>query len=138
MVKGLKSLERKLTRKIPKAINKHLRVALAVFADKIVATAEGFVQERTGRLKNSIGWVWGDKIPDGAISLGTVSKSKGSDLFITVFVGDKDAFYVFFLEFGTSKSPAFPFFFPAYRLQKRAGKSGITRALKRGLREGSR
>tara|TARA_R110002012_G_scaffold101777_4_gene241147 strand:- start:1426 stop:1839 length:414 start_codon:yes stop_codon:yes gene_type:complete len=137
MVQGLKSLERKLNREIPRAVKKNLRTALAVFADKVVATAEGLVPERTGELKNSIGWVWGDKAPKGSISLGQV-KGGDPDLTITVFAGNSEAFQARWVEFGTKLASAHPYFFPAYRLQRRAGKSRITRAIKKGLKEGAR
>ena len=138
MVQGLKSLERKLNVKIPMAVERHLKQALAVVADKIVATAESFVPENSGDLKNSIGWVWGADIPDGAISLGSVSSGGRDELVITVFAGNSDAFYARWVEFGTSIAGASPFFYPAYRLSARSGKARISRAIKKGLKEGSR
>lgn len=141
MVKGLKSLDRKLTRTIPQAVRKHTRSAMAVWADKFVASAEAFVPEDQGDLFASIGWVWGTEIPDGAVSVGTI-QGDSSEFVITVFAGKTnesgEAFYARWVEFGTKDNPPQPFFFPAYRLHRRAGKARVTRAIRRGLKEGSR
>lgn len=48
----------------------------------------------------------------------------------------KKAWYVRFVEFGTSTgSPAQPFFFPTYRRLKRRIRSRLTRALRRAAKE---
>ena len=162
MVKNLKSLERKLRLKIPRAVERQLRQQMAVAADRIVQTAQGLVPQRHGDLKNSIGWVWGNDAPKGSISLGSLfgSGSGDSDLVITIFAGDDEAFYARWVEFGTQPhsttsgadisrnkrqsnrvhggTPPQPFFFPAYRLNRRSAKSRISRAIKKGLAEGSR
>lgn len=137
MVEGLRSLDRKLRRAIPNRVAKNIKVQMAVAADKIVATAEGLVSEKTGDLKNSIGWVWGTDIPDGAISLGSVGPND-SEFVITVFAGNSDAFYARWVEFGTQNASPHPYFFPAYRLNKRGTRTRINRAIRKGLLEGSR
>lgn len=161
MVRNLRAFERKMNVSIPQAVDRHLRQQMAVGADKVVATAEAFVSERYGDLKNSIGWVWGTNIPKGAIAIGSVTSGGDDDLLITIFAGNDDAFYARWVEFGTKPhslsggsdssrgkkqdggaqhpgASAHPFFFPAYRLNKRSIKSGMTRAIKKGLKEGSR
>ena len=149
MVKGLRSLERKLLYKIPKAVERHLKQALAVFADQIVASAEAFVGEDEGDLKNSIGWVWGKEVPAGTTAIGGISsRTDDDDLVVTVFAGDSSTIVTNKSgkrfqnarnqEYGTTNMKANPFFFVAYRLNKRRGKSRITRAITKGLKEGSR
>lgn len=137
MVKGLRALERKMNFTVPQAVKRNLKQQMAVAADKIVATAEAFVPEKTGDLKNSIGWVWGTDIPDGAISIGSILPGGDADLIITIFSGNTDAFYARLVEFGTQAAAAHPYFFPAYRLNKRATRARISRAIKKGLKEGS-
>ncbi len=150
MVEGLRALRRKFKVTIPRAVERHLKQAMEVFADKVVASAESFVPEKEGDLKNSIGWVWGTNIPSGAISLGGVSPGGNDRLVITIFAGDESTMVsvrpdsdfklqnALMQEFGTENMPANPFFFVSYRLNKRGGLSGMTRAMKRGIKEGSR
>jgi HK97 gp10 family phage protein len=55
-----------------------------------------------------------------------------------VSAGAKDAKgrdYAAWVEFGTSKNEAAPFFWPAYRLGRRKYKSRMTRAAKKALQE---
>ena len=47
---------------------------------------------------------------------------------ITIYAGDDKAFYARFVEFGTVKMKAIPFFFPAYRTNKKRAKSRVRRA----------
>ncbi|MBL4761715.1 MAG: HK97 gp10 family phage protein [Gammaproteobacteria bacterium] len=126
-----------MTLTIPKEVRKEAKVALAIWADKIVASAEDNVPQKTGALHNSIGWVWGNKAPKGAMVIGSVN-SDDPDLTITVFAGDDEAFYARLIEFGSRTRAAHPYFFPAYRLQKKGGKSRLTRAIKKGIKKGVR
>ena len=138
MVEGLSSLTRKMNYTIPNRVKANVRVALQIYAEKVVDSAEAFVSERTGGLKNSIGWVWGNEAPKGSISLGGVRSGSDPDLTITIFAGNADAYYARWVEFGTKIQSAHPYFFPAFRLNKRAGKARVTRAIRKGLKEGSR
>lgn len=137
MVKGLKSLQRKLAVTIPARVKKLTRSALAVWADKTVASAEAFAPELTGSLVNSIGWVWGNTPPKGSISIGTIDGGD-PDLTITIFAGDDESYYARWQEFGTVNMAANPFFFPAVRLNARAGRARVRRAIRQGIKEGAR
>ncbi len=136
MVEGLNQLSLKLKRVIPNAVEGELRRELAKHAEKIVATAKSLAPFKSGDLKDSIGWVFGTQIPDGAFALGEV-RGGNSSLVVTIYAGSEDAFYVFFQEFGTRERSANPFFFPAYRLHRRAARTGMTKAIKRGLQKGA-
>lgn len=144
MVQGLDRLRRKLTVTIPDRVRQRTRAAMEKGANEIVALAKSLVPVDTGALRDSIGWTWGDA-PDGSITLGHMKESKDSDEVITIYagtrnknLGDKDAFYARFVEFGTQKMAPHPFFYPAYRTLKRRVKNRITREIKKGIREGAK
>lgn len=144
MVLGLKSLNRKLTKTIPDRVRMRTRAALEKGADEIVAMAKALVPVDSGALRDSIGWTWGDA-PEGSITLGNVRASKDGDEVITIYagtrnknLGDKDAFYVRFVEFGTQKMPPHPFFYPSYRTLKRRVKGRVTREMRKAIKEGSK
>lgn len=116
-------LNRKLAA-LPAAVKVEIRPALEKSADEIAALARRLVPVDSGDLRDSIGWTWGTA-PRGAISLGTV---KAGDLTITVYAGNSEAFYARWVEFGTVKTSAQPFFYPAYRAMRKRAKSRIKRA----------
>ena len=133
MVKGLRSLERKLTVTIPRKVEAELRKTMARQANKIVAMMQSLAPFKDGDLEASIGWVWGTTIPDGAIPFGGVGGSE-NDIVITIYAGSKEAYYALFQEFGTQDMAANPYFFPSWRYHKRGTKSAMARAIGRGLK----
>jgi len=133
-VVGSRALEQKLVQ-VRKRARNELRSAMAVSADKLVDQMERLAPERTGELLNSIGWVWGEDIPKGAFTIGSLLGRNGNDFVITIFAGNEDAFYARWQEFGTVKMKASPFFFVSYRLQKRAIKSRMTRAINKAVKK---
>lgn len=144
MVQGLKSLNRKLTKTIPERVRVKTRAALEKGAEEIVAMMKSLVPVDSGALRDSIGWTWG-AAPEGSITLGTVRQSKDGDEAITIYagtrnknLGDKDAFYVRFVEFGTQNMSPSPFFYPAYRTLKRRVKGRVTREMKKAIKEGTK
>ena len=148
MVKGLKRLQRQMTRTIPRAVVAATIKAMEKSADEIVASMKGFVPVDDGDLRDSIGWTWGEP-PQGAVIVSKSSATPGSGLRITIFAGNQDAFYARFVEFGTAPhvagrdgvahpgAGAHPFFFPGYRLNKKRAKSRITRTMRKAIREGA-
>lgn len=148
MVQGLRSLQNKLTRKIPDAVRRATIEVLEQNADEIVAYMKSLAPVDSGGLRASIGWTWGSA-PAGAMVVGTVAPSKGDTLRITIFAGgtsetkrpNKSGF-VFDVarlqEFGTADMPPSPFFFPAYRAKKSKAKSRVTRRLRKAIRSGAK
>ena len=136
MVEGLDRLKRKMTVSIPRHVRAATRAAMEKSANEIVASARTFAPVDTGDLRDSIGWTWGDA-PKGALTLAS-SRPVGDGERITIYAGGGDAFYARFQEFGTQAMPASPFFFPAYRLNRKRAKGRITRAMKKAIREGAR
>ncbi len=88
----------------------------------------------TGRLGASIGWTWGDA-PKGTMTLGTVGGREYGSLRITIYAGGDEAFYARFQEFGTANMVANPFFYPVWRAKKKKVKAGMSRALRKGIRQ---
>jgi len=156
----LTALDRKLKR-LPDAAREEMREAIGKAADEIVAMAKSLVPAGSGgragskkasahgALRDSIGWTWG-RPPRGSITLGKVAASQlATDLTATIFAGNNEAFYARWAEFGTAphtvggkfagaKHPgttAQPFFYPAYRAnRKTAGRlirAGQRRAAKK-------
>ncbi|MCO5156111.1 MAG: HK97 gp10 family phage protein [Aquamicrobium sp.] len=111
-VKGVKGLGRAfrnatgmVSEKIDKAVEKN--------ATEMVGTAKALVPENTGALKESIGK---EKVTNGW----------------KVEATDEAAPYV---EFGTRKMDPQPFFFPAYRLNKKRFNGRVKRAAKAAIKE---
>ncbi|MFC7399587.1 HK97-gp10 family putative phage morphogenesis protein [Chelatococcus sp. GCM10030263] len=124
-VAGLDRLRRKLA-VLPDAAKDEIRKALVAGAEEIVALAKSLVPVESGGLRNSIGWTWGDA-PKGSIALASAGTG---DLRITVYAGNDHAYYARWVEFGTVKMAAKPYFFPAYRSLRRRVRSRITRGVK--------
>lgn len=138
---GLARLHRKLQR-MPEVAKQRIRVTMEQSADEIVAMAKNLAPEKSGALRDSIGWTWG-KVPQGAMTLGKVaSASLAGDLTITIYagtrdkkLGDRDAFYARFVEFGTQNMAARSFFFPSYRANKKRARSRVRRSVTKAAKE---
>jgi len=116
-------LNRKLAA-LPEVAKEEIRKAIAASAREIADLAESLVPKDSGRLAGSIGWTFGDP-PKGARILAT---GKTGDMTATVYAGDSDAYYARWIEFGTQKMAAHPFFFVSYRALRKRAKSRIKRA----------
>lgn len=137
---GLKSLHQKLE-KMKRLAKLKVRLAMEESADEIVRMAKGLAPVDSGALRDSIGWTWG-AAPSGSMTLTTLARSGESDLRITIYagtrdkkLGDADAFYASWVEFGTQHMQAHPFFFPAYRANKKRARSRISRAINKAVKE---
>lgn len=145
MVIGLKSLERKLTRHIPRKVREATRVAMEKGAGEIVALMKSLVPRDEGKLAASIGWTWGT-VPEGALAIASQTSDLGET--ITIYAGDRSTIvtnsrgYEFqnaiLQEFGTQDMTPNPYFFPAFRTLRKRAASRITRAMKKAIREGAR
>jgi len=125
---GLAKLQEKLNR-MPQIAKDQIKQALEASADEIVEMAKRLVPVDKGALRDSIGWTWG-KVPKGAITLGKVAEaSLAGDLTITIYAGNSDAFHARWVEFGTQKMKAQPYFYPAYRATKKRAKSRVRRSV---------
>lgn len=136
MVKGIDRLHAKMARIKPR-LEAALRVTLENEARQLVAQMKSVVPVDEGDLRESINHTFG-QAPKGSVTIGTVSDDPNSGLRITIYaggeVGSADAFYARFVEFGTRKMVARPFFFPVYRANKRRVRAAITRAVNKEIK----
>nr|WP_278377190.1 HK97-gp10 family putative phage morphogenesis protein [Brucella anthropi] len=129
---GLESLKRKLLA-IPEQAKAEIRKAMETSAEEIVRFAKSLAPVDTGDLQMSISWTWGDA-PDGTMILGRVVGDK-NDLVITIYAGGSEAYWARWVEFGTSKMKAQPFFLPAYRANRKRVRGRITRGINKAAKK---
>jgi HK97 gp10 family phage protein len=154
MVTGVKELEKKLTKVFPELVEKRVREAMEKAANQVVSQMKtrapvyvGDEVTRTdkrhkgqpvipGALRDSIAWTWGDA-PKGTVSLGSVQTglNKEGTTKLTIYAGNKQAFYARWVEFGTRKWKGNPFFFSTWRDNKRKVKGQLTRAIRKAIKE---
>lgn len=129
---GMERVRRNIS-DVKEAAQKAAADAMERGANEVVDTAKSFVPYRDGALRRSIGWTWGNA-PAGSISIGTIRGRQYSALRITIYAGNKEAFYARFQEFGTVKMAANPFFFVAWRINRRRIKSRVTRETNKAIK----
>ena len=138
---GLAKLHKKLQR-MPDVAKARIRTAMEQGANEIVAMMRNLVPVDSGALRDSIGWTWG-KAPQGAMTIGKMAASNlAGDLTITIYagtrdkkLGDTDAYYARFVEFGTKNMAASPYFYVSYRANKKKVRSRIRRATTAAAKE---
>jgi HK97 gp10 family phage protein len=142
----LNRLKRKLAQ-LPREVTKGIRLALEESANEIVALAKSLVPEDSGALRDSIGWTWGQP-PKGSMVLLKTRASLKLDLTLTIYAGNDEAYYARWVEFATkshvnrglfagSQHPgtaAQPFFYPAYRANRKPAKAKIRRAVRKAVK----
>jgi HK97 gp10 family phage protein len=112
-VQGLDRLKAKLAA-MPEVAKQEIMSALDKGADELVAMQKRLVPVDDGDLRDSI------------------EKTEGRhELAITVQAGGPEAIHARWVEFGTSKTSAKPFFYPSYRAIRRRIRSRVTRATKK-------
>lgn len=160
-IQNLERFKRKLAA-MPQAARQEIHDALQSSAEEITDLMKRSAPVKSGALKRSIGYTFGDYTPDNANVRGMAGAGRGGhDLSVTIHAGDKDAYYAAFVEFGTQKhkieaknAPALhlngdvfveevnhpggtarPFFFPSWRIGKKKAKSRITRATNKAAKK---
>jgi HK97 gp10 family phage protein len=96
---------------MPAHVKREMRVALDKSADELVAMQQRLVPVDTGALRESI------RKRDGE-----------HELEIKVTAGDRKAYYAAIVEFGDHDTAAQPYFFVAYRTQKKRIRGRASRA----------
>jgi HK97 gp10 family phage protein len=150
---GLSRFQKRM-RAIPQAVKDAVRPAMEKSAAEIVATAKALCPVDEGDLRNSIGWTWG-AAPQGSIVL---ASSTAGEMTITIYAGNDEAFWARWVEFGTqaavaggrvsgrgdktrtslrthSGTAAQPFFYPAFRLNKKRASGRIKRAVRKAVKD---
>ena len=111
---------RRRMKAISPAVRKALKAQNAQNAADLVDTMKGFAPVQEGALVSSI------KHQDVSDSTRLTQK---------VSAGARDAPYAAWVEFGTSKNEANPFFWVGYRLLRRRMKSRMSKAAKKAVQE---
>ena len=142
-VRGKDELFAKLKRLAPQA-QKELEVSNGKKAHEMVSLARGFVPVKTGKLRDSI-----EATPPGGTppdySQGSRTVPEGAFM---VTAGNAKVRYAHLVEFGSRPhinegqfagtqnpgAPAQPFFFPAYRLIRKAMRSAASRAITKSIK----
>lgn len=117
-----------------------VRVEMEAVATKLVAEMKLLVPVDSGALRDSIGWTWGEA-PKGSMAISQL-KGRGRDgLYISIYagtrdkkLGDQDAFYARWQEFGTKDMPANPFFYVVWRANRRRVRAGISRTVRKAVK----
>ena len=139
-IEGLDRLKRKLA-KLPAVAKQMIRQAMEAKANEIVAMMKNLVPVDDGTLRDSIGWTWG-KAPKGSLTLASVQATGDNDMTLTIYAGNKEAFYASWVEFGTARhengglfagsihpgTTAQPFFFVSWRANKRRTVRAVRKA----------
>lgn len=143
-LKGLPQLKAKLNR-IRRETSTEVAEAMGKAADEVVEMMKRLVPVKTGKLRDSIGWTFG-QAPKGSIRVATYKQGL---LQLTIYAGDEEAFWARFVEFGTqgheqlgkfigTKHPGTtgqPFFFPSYRAMRKEIKKKIRLAISEAIKK---
>lgn len=126
-------------KRIPDIAVDAAREAMEEGAQEIVDAMKLIAPEKSGDLRDSIGWTWGD-LPPGTFMIDEIrsGKNKGEQyatLRLKIYAGSREAFYARFQEFGTINQPAHPFFFPTWKRMKAKFRRKIATAVRKAVKE---
>lgn len=149
MVQGVAKFKARM-RNIPEVVRAEIVKQLEKEAGKVVAFMAS-LNPLPGTIR--IDWTWGDT-PAGAVTIGTVRGQEHDRIAITIYATASTSKYpggiaaiARWWEFGTAPRrqkttgrytgyiPASPFFYPAWRAERRRVKGNIARAVKRGFKK---
>lgn len=129
---GLSSFQRRM-RAIPINARKAVKPALMRSAYEVADIMEGMAPEDTGDLVNSIAVTGpGQATPPYSQPGGSMVVPENA---AAITVGGTDVRYAHLVEYGTSKAPATPFFWPAVRLGRKRAMDRIKRAVGKAIKE---
>lgn len=145
---SLRRLRQKLDR-MPEKVKAEIKTAQQRNGEDLTSKMKAYapVDPGSGELRNSIEWFFPESKPSFAgFSRSTRLSIKGEQgLSIIVKAGpdvsDDQAFYARWVEFGHMSAftnaliPPNPFFYPVYRMRRRAVRGRISRAMNKGLKE---
>lgn len=121
---------------IPKAVRDAVQPALIQSGEELVSTMKALaeVSRDTGDLIDSI------EMTTAGNTTPAYSQPGGSKVVpenaVAVTAGNADVRYPHLVEYGTTKAPAQPFFWPGYRLSKLKIKRRIKRSISAAVRTG--
>ena len=118
---------------IPPAVKAAVQPALIKSGDELVARMQALAPVRTGALTASIEATAPGQATPAYSQPGGSRVAKENEVLVTA--GNAEVRYPHLVEYGTSHSPAKPFFWPAYRLTKQRIKNRLKRAVSKAVRE---
>lgn len=132
MGRGLASFQKRMAA-VPKAARKAVAPALVDAAHDVLDVQESLAPEDSGDLKNS-GAVTGPgkSTPPYSQPGGSMTLPQNS---AAVTFGSSDVRYPHLVEYGSTKAPAQPFFWPGFRLARKKASAKIKRAIGKAIRE---
>ena len=127
-------------KQIPDVAVDAARQAMEEVAQDIVEAMRAAAPKgKTGRLRDSIGWTWGE-VPAGSFVIDEIrsGKNKGDQyatLRIKIYAGNREAFYARFQEFGTRSQPAQSFFFSTWKAKRAEFRRKIRARVRTAIKE---
>ncbi len=118
---------------IPPAVKAAVQPALIKSGDELAARMQALAPVRSGALKASIEATYPGQATPAYSQPGGSRVAKENEVLVTA--GNAEVRYPHLVEYGTSHSPAKPFFWPAYRLTKQRIKNRLKRAVSKAVRE---
>jgi HK97 gp10 family phage protein len=151
-IQGIPRLLRKLE-KLKTQTAPAIRPVMEIVAERICQDMRALVPRgETGELAKSIGWTWG-KAPERSM---VIQKAEVGSMVLTIYAGNKKAFYARWREFGTrantkgealtyasgrrrtggghSGTRAQPFFYPSFRANKKMFVREMRKALNQAIK----
>lgn len=130
----MKNLSKHLARlkALPKQVQAEMRIEMEKQAGVATTLMKAAVPVDSGALRDSIGWAWG--APKGS----GLARSAGADaasLAITIRAGSREAYQALWIEFGTVRMAAQPFFWPTMRAVRRPFNRSMGAAARRGAKK---
>lgn len=121
---------------VTKAALAEVQPALAKAGDRVAGTMRQLAPEDTGDLKKSI------EVTPAGQSTPPYSQPGGETVVpenqVMITAGNTEVRYPHLVEYGTTESSAQPFFWPAYRLEKKKAAAAIKRAISKAVRQGAK
>lgn len=129
-------------KQIPDVAVDAARLAMEEGAQEIVEAMRAAAPKgATGKLRDSIGWTWGD-LPPGTFMIDEIrsGRNKGDQyatMRIKIYAGAGEGFYARFHEFGTKdgKTPARPFFYPNWKAKRAEFRRKIRARVRAAIKE---
>ena len=129
---GIGNLQKRLAA-IPKAVVEAAQPAVLKSAQEMASGMRALVPVKTGELRDSI------SVTPGGATTPAYSQPGGSMVVppnaAAVTVGDHVVRYGHLVEYGTRRTAAQPFFWPAVRLNQKSAKRRIKRAIGKAVRD---
>ncbi|MCB1522492.1 MAG: HK97 gp10 family phage protein [Rhodoblastus sp.] len=118
---------------IPKAVKDAVKPALIKSGDELAASARSLAPEDTGALRNSIAVTQPGQATPPYSQPGGSRVAGETEVLITV--GDTQVRYAHLVEYGTKQAHAQPYFWPAFRLNRKRIQNRLKRAVAKSVRE---